>query len=220
MLTRGAPARSFLVIESDWPEYEPAWAMIEARMTGQLPAPARQLECWSCQKAFTLKDRQANDGCCAKCGAETELDDYLAAILAENEQLRGLQPEWPPRPPEGAGLPRYGLRWNGPQQPLSTPMDDGYWTPWHLADTLKARCEVLEAALKFYADREHYHFESGNWDAVSGEPMNILWCGDEPDFIEDGSVARASLTAPATKDGAPSAYFVESHMDDPKPMKD
>lgn len=51
----------------------------------------------------------------------------------------------------------------------------------------------MRAALKFYADREHYHFESGNWDTVSGEPLNILWCGDEPDFIEDGSVARAAL---------------------------
>lgn len=53
--------------------------------------------------------------------------------------------------------------------------------------------ERLRTALKFYADREHYHFESGNWDTVSGEPLNILWCGDEPDFIEDGSVARAAL---------------------------
>ena len=51
----------------------------------------------------------------------------------------------------------------------------------------------LRAALSFYADREHYHFESGNWDTVSGEPLNILWCGEEPDFIEDGSVARAAL---------------------------
>jgi len=51
----------------------------------------------------------------------------------------------------------------------------------------------LKVALKFYAEREHYHFESGNWDTVSGEPSNILWNGDEPDFIEDGSVARAAL---------------------------
>lgn len=51
----------------------------------------------------------------------------------------------------------------------------------------------LRSALKFYADREHFHFESGNWDTVSGEPLNILWCGDEPDFIEDGTVARAAL---------------------------
>lgn len=33
------PARQFLVIESDWPEYEPAWAMIEARMTRSAPQP-------------------------------------------------------------------------------------------------------------------------------------------------------------------------------------
>ncbi|MEE5085106.1 hypothetical protein V2J74_10075 [Pseudomonas alliivorans] len=62
---------------------------------------------------------------------------------------------------------------------------------------LKARNAELESALKFYADREHYHFESGNWDTVSGEPLNILWCGDEPDFIEDGSVARNALSKPA-----------------------
>ncbi|MCK2118533.1 Lar family restriction alleviation protein [Pseudomonas juntendi] len=60
-----------------------------------------------------------------------------------------------------------------------------------------AEVERLRAALKFYADREHYHFESGNWDTVSGEPLNILWCGDEPDFIEDGTVARNALSASA-----------------------
>ena len=60
-----------------------------------------------------------------------------------------------------------------------------------------AEVERLRAALRFYADREHYHFESGNWDTVSGEPLNILWCGDEPDFIEDGTVARNALSASA-----------------------
>ncbi|MGI9633881.1 hypothetical protein ACR1QG_23490, partial [Pseudomonas fulva] len=60
-----------------------------------------------------------------------------------------------------------------------------------------AEVERLRAALKFYADREHYHFESGNWDTVSGEPLNILWCGEEPDFIEDGTVARNALSASA-----------------------
>lgn len=59
------------------------------------------------------------------------------------------------------------------------------------------RVGELEAALKFYADREHYHFESGNWDTVSSEPLNILWCGDEPDYIEDGTVARAALNPTA-----------------------
>lgn len=63
----------------------------------------------------------------------------------------------------------------------------------HPAPADPGEVERLRAALKFYADREHYHFESGNWDTVSGEPLNILWCGDEPDFIEDGTVARAAL---------------------------
>ena len=64
-------------------------------------------------------------------------------------------------------------------------------------DDHRREVERLRAALKFYADREHYHFDSGNLDTVSGEPLNILWCGDEPDFIEDGSVARAALSASA-----------------------
>jgi len=73
-------------------------------------------------------------------------DQHVVQLLAENERLKGLQPEFPPRPPEGSGLPRYGLRWNGPQQPLAVPMEDGYWTPWHLADQLKACIAALDAA--------------------------------------------------------------------------
>lgn len=53
--------------------------------------------------------------------------------LSQVEQLKGIKPELPPRPPQGDGLPRYGIKWNGNNQPISTPMDDGYWTPYHLA---------------------------------------------------------------------------------------
>lgn len=81
------------------------------------------------------------------------LDDY-DALHAEAEALRGLTPELPPRPPEGAGLPRYGLRWNGPAQPLSVPIDDGYWTPWHLAEALRAENAKLRAALAEQGERQ------------------------------------------------------------------
>ena len=68
-------------------------------------------------------------------------------LLRENEKLRaerdallGLRPELSDRPPHDNGpqyqhpaLPRYGLRWNGPTLPLSVPMADGYWTPFHRA---------------------------------------------------------------------------------------
>ncbi|HGY9625399.1 TPA: hypothetical protein ACOJM5_001760 [Pseudomonas putida] len=42
-IQRRLPKRECLVIESDWPEYEPAWAAIKARVTGQ-PAEQRQGE--------------------------------------------------------------------------------------------------------------------------------------------------------------------------------
>lgn len=63
----------------------------------------------------------------------------IQALIDDHRRLRGITPALPPFPPEGAGLPRYGLRWNGPEQPLSVPMDDGYWTPWHLAVTSQTR---------------------------------------------------------------------------------
>jgi hypothetical protein len=72
----------------------------------------------------------------------------VLALIAENERLNGLQPSLPPRPPEGYGLPRFGLRWNGPSNPLAVAMDDGYWTPWHLADQLKAETEALSKDLE------------------------------------------------------------------------
>ena len=37
---RGKPLLKCVVVESDWPEYEPTWKAIEARMTGAQPAPS------------------------------------------------------------------------------------------------------------------------------------------------------------------------------------
>ncbi len=66
---------------------------------------------------------------------------------AEVERLRGVQPEVPPRPPNGLDLPRYGLRWNGPTEPVPVPTEGGYWTPWHLAEAaLRAAAECQREA--------------------------------------------------------------------------
>ena len=77
------------------------------------------------------------------------LAQLVERLRAEIARLRGILPELPPRPPNGNGLPRYGLRWNGPTKPLAVPIGDGYWTPWHLAhaeaDRLRARVAELEA---------------------------------------------------------------------------
>lgn len=87
--------------------------------------------------------------------------DGVLELIAENERLQGLQPAYPPRPPDGYGLPRYGLRWNGPQQPLAVQMDDGYWTPWHLA------ADLLKDAERYRCLRATENWE----DAFVGTPV-------------------------------------------------
>ncbi|MBA6090070.1 hypothetical protein H4C81_14370 [Pseudomonas monteilii] len=66
---------------------------------------------------------------------------------------------------------------------------------------LRTELAQLRAALKFYADRDHYSTDDGSsWDSCSGEPANILWHESEPWFIEDGSIARAALERKASDD--------------------
>ena len=75
---------------------------------------------------------------CAHCW---QVSRTLFAALEELERLRGITPELPDRPPDGQGTPRYGIRWNGPTEPMAVPMEDGYWTPWHLANREIGRLE-------------------------------------------------------------------------------
>lgn len=62
----GAPARSFVVVESDWPEYNFVWLMLEHRMAG-----------------YPVPDFNA-----VKCAADVAVaQSQLAASLATNESL-------------------------------------------------------------------------------------------------------------------------------------
>lgn len=79
------------------------------------------------------KDHPELRGGYARSTQGVDIDLVVAVFANEIRRLKGLVPELPPYPPEGHGLPRYGLRWNGPDEPLAVPMDDGYWTPHHLA---------------------------------------------------------------------------------------
>ena len=40
----GKPQLDCVVVEADWPEYEPTWKAIEARMTGAQPSPSVPIE--------------------------------------------------------------------------------------------------------------------------------------------------------------------------------
>lgn len=60
-----------------------------------------------------------------------ELFEKAATIIRTlyNSRRAATQAE----PAGEATLPRYGIKWNGPAYPICEPMDDGYWTPHHLA---------------------------------------------------------------------------------------
>lgn len=62
----------------------------------------------------------------------------------------------PPYPESGElrdilTLSRWGITWQGPENPICVPMNDGYWTPWHLAekeiDALKSQVASRDAQL-------------------------------------------------------------------------
>lgn len=67
------------------------------------------------------------------------------------------------------------------------------------------RINVLETALSFYANGEHFtrHDESA-WDTVSGEPSNFYEDESNTATVEDGTVARMALEGtPLSDDAAP-----------------
>jgi hypothetical protein len=109
------------------------------------------------------------DSCEAKADRIDRLGESVQRLTAENaalrvevERLKGLTPEIGPRPAHWNGpehqhpaITRYGLRWNGPQQPVSVPMVDGYWTPAHAAmealQTVEAERDALRAEVSWVA---------------------------------------------------------------------
>ena len=119
--------------------------------------------------------------------------EYVVGLEREVERLRGIQPELPPRPPAGEGLPRYGLRWNGPTQPVVVPMDDGYWTPFHLAATELRASEASATRGWQMADELHLTVRDLKADKELGrlrellgreKPVKCASCGE----IREGAV--------------------------------
>ncbi|MGE6562136.1 hypothetical protein ACQKF2_07565 [Pseudomonas hunanensis] len=81
MFAAGAPPRQFLVIESDWPEYELAWASIEARVLGSDAAPitgSRLLELHSSELR----------------AARMEITTLRAQLAERDSLLDGLDEAW------------------------------------------------------------------------------------------------------------------------------
>lgn len=122
----------------------------------------------------------------------------MRRLTAENERLRGLKPECPPRPPHNndashqhPALPRYGLRWNGPSEPVSVPMPDGYWTPFHVAlEAVKpatALAELIAHHASLLETNSYAYFEL----AYTRRTGWMAWITDKPAKGEPGTAEYA-----------------------------
>ena len=61
-------------------------------------------------------------------------------------------------------LPRYGIKWNGPTNPITTEINDGYWTPWHIAN---------DAITKLKIEFEVQSYWGPKWEAEHGEVARL-----------------------------------------------
>lgn len=76
------PTRAALVIEKDWPEFEPTWAAIKARMAGQ-PSAAEQAEAKSNQHKLAI------DAACGEIALlKEELENYQ--LSASHQVVKGI----------------------------------------------------------------------------------------------------------------------------------
>ena len=57
-----------------------------------------------------------------------------------------------------------------------------------------ARVKVLEEALRFYANKEHFDkLNEDAWDTGSGETQNYWYDDEGTAVVEDGAIARTAL---------------------------
>ena len=79
-----------------------------------------------------------------------------------------------PVPPDE--LIRYGVLWRGPTEPTCEPMEDGYWTPWHIAQAriakaMQEREELAEIISKLLEMVERHW---GDYDEPIPSGVTIL----------------------------------------------
>lgn len=186
---------------------------------------------------------------CKACGVDYSRRSPVSAVqdLADEvERLRGATPGLPLEHDPGSPLPRYGLRWNGPDNPATLPMDDGYWTPWHLAQAEidRLRGAVLPTGYALVPKSMQFDLEDmQRLLAITGEaftedefPECTLWIGETRDgdtgksyyglnamlteLPEEGSITVIEFKeppAPGLQPGDPVERFWPKDMADLEP---
>ncbi len=127
--------------------------------------------------------------------AASQLHEAYARIRQLEAKLEAIAAR-PAAPQVGeAPLTRYGVTWEGGKdEPLLTPMPDGYWTPWHLAVGEAERLrEALAGLLALEDERRKAQglrdCTCMNWSHATERAYEAGRCPHQ--------IARAALASPA-----------------------
>ena len=108
---------------------------------------SHEIDCRQCGEKSTLEDRVMFDGCCWACGAEIDLEDYLARAMDERDKLRA----------EFERLSRFEAAYNEwqdktewVQTAVSTGALPARYLGMHRADVLRAEVEALRKDAERY----------------------------------------------------------------------
>lgn len=132
--------------QDHWNYYQEAKAEVVALSAKLEAAEQRNAVLEGEKKADEWSAHQAEHYCMAYLSsADTNrtLEAQLAAVTKEKDELSEEYEEARAERDQAlsalvaklkaSDLPRFGIQWQGPHDPISVPMADGYWTPWHLA---------------------------------------------------------------------------------------
>lgn len=131
----------------------------------------REIDCRQCGEKSTLEDRVMLDGCCWVCGAEIDLEDYLARAMDERDRLRA-----------EAELLRMQLAACGVVAMSNTPESAGWARDMH-PDYMSASCQDVmravdrEMALRAEVEALRKDAERYRWlrDPCSGAERVVLY---------------------------------------------
>lgn len=193
------PTRECLVIEREWPEYEPAWRMIQARVEGATLSPAHiedgvDTSAWpacnpACDPEFNGHKSRHCTCAAAKaalstlpaavpaeltnvrcmCGDEYPHDSYAAGFIAGSGMCENCDAAIPAKEPPAAGVPQ---GW----QPMETAPTDG--TLLRLLVEFEDH-PIEDGAGPFATVGTNYRDNTGEdaWQIVG-------WCWEQDRFID------------------------------------
>lgn len=85
-------------------------------------------------------------------------------------------------------IPRYGIKWNGAENPVVTKMNDGYWTPWHLANDAIMKLQIEVDVQSYWGlkwEAEHAEIDLLRAELENARGLVAEWGAYAPEYFQE-----------------------------------